>query len=233
MEGHTKKILKSWFNKGVEKASRYITIPAGTTLYRSADNICTYQKNTICSMKAVCTDTRKKGVYFSTYILQSLGMCVEYNRDLELGIFFTTEPITVRVGKYSYKYINPDRYFNSDYREKAANEILADEIIGHFNNESEPIIKYDDAYGNKLYADMTGQKDTDGELFITEDADLKKIRLISTYKIDKNRLLEYFKSLGWKLPSNSLEYLKSGALRPTICSKKAGKRITRRFRKNK
>jgi hypothetical protein len=76
-----------------------VTIPAGTILYRASPDICSYGSN-LCNQKRICSNTGKKGVYFSTYILQSLAMSIEYKRDLELGIFITEAPLTVIIGKY-------------------------------------------------------------------------------------------------------------------------------------
>ena len=227
-------MLKSWYNQGAKEASRFTTIPKGTTLYRTADHICSYETESLCSRKAKCTNTWKVGIYFSTYILQSLGMCAEYNRDLELGVFTTTAPITVRNGKYSYRFIHPERHYESNYKEKTLGNnftMQPDEIIGHFDNTIGPIITYIDSSGRDRYADMIGQVDTEGELFITEDEDLRKIQIVGKYKVNKDKLMALFKSLNWRLPSNSSIYLESDAIVPMKCPQNAGRK--RRTMKNR
>ena len=46
-------------------AGKTVVIPAGTTLYRTADDICSYNPKTICNRKAECSNTGKVGIYFS------------------------------------------------------------------------------------------------------------------------------------------------------------------------
>lgn len=205
--------------------SRVVTIPAGTTLYRTADDICSYNPKTICNRKAKCSNTDKVGIYFSTYILQALGMCAEYNRNLQLGIFKTTHPITVRIGKYSYRDIHPERHSIIQ-----ANSLLPNEQIGHFNRNMEPIIEYNDNSGQLRYVNIPELTGLNGELFITKITDLLKINLIRTYSVNKDNLMKLFKSMNWQPPINSPIYLDStqnlGAVIPLVCPQNNRRRRT-------
>jgi hypothetical protein len=201
-------------------AGKTVVIPAGTTLYRTADDICSYNPKTICNRKAECSNTGKVGIYFSTYILQALAMSAEYNRDLQLGIFKTTHPITVREGKYSYRNIHG---ISPPFSRR---ELLPNEHIGHFNHSMQPIIEYYENYDNahifRHYANIPNlEPEKDGELFITKITDLLKINLIHTYSVNKDKLMKLFKSMNWKPPINSPIYLDStqnlGAVIPLVC----------------
>ncbi len=114
-------------------ALELIKLPAGALLYRCAPDIMTIETTAgrIANTK-VCTDTHKKGLYFANQLIISLGMCIEYNRLMEIGIFRITKDIeNVGVGKYSYREMNPDRYFNPDGTLKQMVYSLPEENISH------------------------------------------------------------------------------------------------------
>jgi hypothetical protein len=60
-----------------------------------------------------CTDTGKKGIYFSLNKEQSELMSVEWQRDGVLNTIVLNEDYYVQEGKYSYR---TDRYFDSNGR---------------------------------------------------------------------------------------------------------------------
>jgi hypothetical protein len=179
---------------------QYTTIPAGTKLYRAGGGICRYSKN-IDKLKQKCTDTGRHGLYFSTYLFQSLAMSLEYNKDLELGVFITSVDIPVIIGKYSYRYLNPRRYFHWNVVDDVMEVKLhvsptKDEEISHFDNNIYPIVNFESLNGKKhieynmdKFADKL--KPLDGEIFITDDHVLKNISMIKTYKIDLSKLKEF------------------------------------------
>jgi len=210
----------------VYSSMKKITIPAGTILYRSSDNICNYASK-LCNQIRKCSNTDKNGVYFSTYILQSLAMTIEYNRDLELGIFRTKTPMTVHVGKYSFRNIRPEKWrlFSPN------NRIEENEDISHFNSEMEPIIEYNNiSITNALF----NLKPSMGELFLTKTAELDNIELLETYKIDVNILKAFLKEnffskgIRYIPPDDKDLYTRSGCITPFVCAKSGGKRKTRR-----
>lgn len=207
-------------------ALKSYTIPTGTRLFRSADKICDYSKSHIHKNK--CTDTGKTGVYFSTYILQSLGMALEYDRNLEMGVFETTAPIKVFRGKYIFRHIHPERHFNPDgsFVEPRVNPIK-DENISHID-QTMPIFTFPVIYDRLL-------KSNEGEVFLTDDNDLKKVKLVETYKFRADELGKFLKhemkKYKYILLHNNEYYLKSEILKPLDCKKK--KNTTRRVRKEK
>ena len=206
-----------------------VTIPAGSILYRASDNICSYGSK-ICNQKRKCSNTTKNGVYFSTYILQAIAMSIEYNRDMELGIFRTTVPMTVYIGKYSFRNIHPERW---NPRWPANHLILENENISHFNTEMEPIIEYNNIPIDYALFDLDAGM---GELFLTKKEELDNIELIETYKIKVDVLKAFLKSeffskgIRYVSPDDIDLYIRSGSIEPFYCSpiKGGSKRKTRK-----
>ena len=125
-----KEMLK---NKQIGGAPEFITLPAGSLLYRAAPDIMTIETTAgRIANSRVCSDTDKTGLYLANQLIISLGMCIEYNKLMELGIFRITKDIeNVSVGKYSYREINPDRYFNPDGTPKNFVYPIPEENISH------------------------------------------------------------------------------------------------------
>ena len=67
-----------WIAESLEKKYNEdkITLKKGTYLYRSAIDICDCQDLKKCKKR--CSDTGKRGVYFSDNILIPVGMAFEY-----------------------------------------------------------------------------------------------------------------------------------------------------------
>ena len=84
-----------------------ITIPAGTILFRSHYNGLNNKNPTLCK------DTEKKGVYFSNGIITPLGMILEYKTPLYLSKYKTLQDIEVYYGKYSFRDIEPETFYDS------------------------------------------------------------------------------------------------------------------------
>ena len=133
-----------------------LTIPAGTILYRSQPNICEGVQ------KRLCSNTGKVGVYFSTLPFLSMAMVLEYHKNMDIGVFVTQSPIRVYEGKYS-KHAG-----NASHIDKNILPILDMDINTKFNIE--------------LY-NHTPQLG-EGEVFLTQDSDLKNVQLVETYTID-------------------------------------------------
>lgn len=185
-------------NNNVEHMEKIFwgTIPAGTILYRAAKNICDYSHD-LHKKKAKCTNSGRHGIYFGTYLLIALAMALEYDKDLELGVFVTDIDIPAIYGKYNYRLQNPKKYFKyntiDDRIELKLNvNAKGSEELSHFNNRIFPIINFTAKNGKRISYDMNAFQDTvsdyDGEIFITDDTVLKNIRLVDTYKINVNEL---------------------------------------------
>lgn len=156
--------------KNVKEFKTFV-LPANTILYRAAPDICQYA-NEIQKQKQTCSNTENSGVYFSTYLLMSLAMSIEYDTPLQLGVFITKAPITLTLGKYSIQ--------NGDEQ--------------HFNRNVIPIIEFTGRNGRTVeYNYMKFDKKLtrlDGEVFLTDDAALAQIQLLKTYSINLPKLKE-------------------------------------------
>ncbi len=60
-----------------------------------------------------CEDTGKNGIYFSDGPFIPLGMILEYNKDMYLGVWVLNEDIKCHVGKYSFRELEGQRFFTS------------------------------------------------------------------------------------------------------------------------
>jgi hypothetical protein len=195
---------------------KQVTIPENTLLYRASDNVCSYTSK-ICNQKRRCSNTTKNGIYFSTYILQAIAISIEYGRDLELGIFTTKAPMTVYVGKYSFRNIHPERWSHNWPTEG----IQENEDVSHFNSKMEPIITYNNI---SLVYPRFNIKDGMGELFLTKKEELDNIELIETYKIKVDVLKAFLKSEFFSkgirfVPMDDINlYIRSGSIEPFFCS---------------
>ena len=78
-------------------------MPKGTILYRAADSLENYTQNRIAHQENLCSDTDKRGLYFSTYPFLSMAISTEYKRDMLLGVFLVTEDIEAADGKYTFR----------------------------------------------------------------------------------------------------------------------------------
>lgn len=161
-----------------------IKLKKGTLLYR-----CSYE---LLLEPVLCYDTGKRGIYFSTYILQALATCIEYNESLHLGIYELIDDIEFNIGKYTN--INDDYYYLFGYNTgiKKCN-ITYDELINinHFDNTSQPYI---DKHFNKLFdKKLLNLNEDDGEVFIGNINDLNKLKLKEVYYIEKKDLIDRIK----------------------------------------
>ena len=66
-----------------------------------------------------CNDTGKVGIYFSDTEWIPIGMVLEYNKPLRLLKYKTNVPIVLYRGKYTFRYLEPNLFFesNEDMRE--------------------------------------------------------------------------------------------------------------------
>ena len=120
-------------NNQIGGAIEYITIPEDALLFRGAPNIMTIETTAgrIANVRE-CGDTGKIGLYFGSKLIISLGMCIEYNKLMEIGIFKVTKDIeNVSVEKYSFRDIHPERYVNPDGTVNITNPLLPDENLSH------------------------------------------------------------------------------------------------------
>ena len=122
--------------KRMTKRTEYKTIPSNTMLYRAALTVETHPTPRFCS------DTEKTGVYFSmNHPWLSENMVIEYDTDLLISVYKTTEPITVAIGKYNSSggsHIEPEiiplnDYVNTPHGEYYQNHPAIELFLTHEN----------------------------------------------------------------------------------------------------
>ena len=155
-------------------------------------------------------------------------MAIEYGEDLELGVFETTAPIKVMNGKYAFRYIHPERYFKDDGSVIAGVKLKKDENVSHIG-ETYPILDF------KKHVRFDKDLDLDnGEVFLASTEDLKKVKMIKTYRFSVDDLKKFLEEVKKKnggcipLVNNTL-YLRSGILEPLDCGE--GKRVAKTRKK--
>ena len=169
----------------------------------------------------MCTNTGKIGVYFSTYPLQSISMVLEYQKNMELGIYRTREPILVYEGKYSFREIHP-RYYTPNHKLALGMYPSENEMISHINSEMLPIFDIPNIpeLPNIYNSPLT---QGEGEVFLTQDSDLKNIDLIETYKINyaqlKKDMVKIYKNIGYFPFRDFNFYLANASIKKITCSR--------------
>jgi len=167
-----------------------IVIKKGTILYR-----CSSEPNPEEKMYH-CKDTGKTGLYYSTYMLQSLAMSVEHNQPLYLKKFILKEDLECYRGKYSFRYLHPERYFDADGVMKLNIPVLPDENMNHFDSSILCILS--DEYDKMFRENKLGLTSNDGELFIGNQNDMNKLELLETYYVPLQGLADLLKREGYK-----------------------------------
>jgi hypothetical protein len=174
----------------------YIDIPAGTILYRSAPNICEYRHERIGTTARPNSNTGKTGVYFGFNPMISLAMTLEYKKDMELGQFTVTEPLRALFGKYSYRNLEPNYYYNQG-KLIIGRAPKPEHNVSHYNTTMMSILDIDgyedlaiEGFLPSGQPEYTGFR---GEIFVHGEADLRKIRLEKTWKISWGALRDFIK----------------------------------------
>ncbi len=170
----------------------YIIIPKGTLLYRSSP-ICNKEKR-------YCKETRKTGVYFSTYMLMSLAMCIEYQKSMNLAIYEVKKDIKCVVGKYTHLDMPPVGFTDINILGVTL-PLIKKRIrpnINHFDKDILPIIDLKFSWMSQLSKKDLGITNNDGEVFITDDEDLKNIILKEKYYIPLEGLLDVIQKCNYQ-----------------------------------
>ena len=118
----------------------YFTLKAGTILYR------TQSEKHECKVKpSYDKDTGKTGMYFANSLHIPVGMVLEYNKPLNLCSYRTTKDLIVYNGKYSFRWLEPDVFYENidDWKNnkfKLNTNHKNKELWNHYDNEAYPII---------------------------------------------------------------------------------------------
>jgi hypothetical protein len=141
-------------------------IPAGSIIYR-ARNILDKSEYTNPNKDP---DTDKIGLYFSDAIELCQMMEIEYNQKLVICKYQITKPIKLFNGKYSFRNINPSRYFDENGNFIPNVDILESENINHYDLNMLPIIENANEYFQNIHMEF-------GEIFINNH-DLEFVQFV-------------------------------------------------------
>lgn len=193
-------------NSGILKV---YTIKSGTILYRGdKTESLNDEKKTGILQSTKCRDTKKTGKYFGTHPIFATSISVERKKQISVGHFIVTEDIKCYIGKYCFRYINPQkrrglgRYII--YEEELRGE---EENVNHFDHEPLPIIdKEFDKIIEKVQRGECDNEGSYGEVFITS-LDLHKIKLAEIYDLPQHEIVlqkiketKYSFSSKWYIP---------------------------------
>lgn len=183
--------------------TQYLIIPKGTYLFRT-----TFRTGPLVAVKD--SDTDKTGLYFATVASIAIGMCLEYKANMYFKIFKLTSDIRAIEGKYSFRNINPHRYFTKDGKFIPNVDIdPRTENVNHFEGQVYPII---DIPGIDDKDFLIDERWTDGELFVSSK-DLSKVKLIETHTLDWKIVARLWKQ---KQPFSRTEMFKEAQDKVTI-----------------
>jgi len=157
--------------------AKKIKLRAGTTIYRA--RMVTDELPWLQAYK--CGDTDKTGLYFSDSYLLCLGMGPEYLSDMVLCTYVTTRPLILYRGKYSFRDINPERYFREDGSFICNVDLADSENINHYDPDMLPIYDgRDTVYSNLRNSGCLG------EIFICdEDLQYLEFEGAETWSLDR------------------------------------------------
>ncbi len=201
----------------------YTTVEPETILFRISPNIRelrTFEGRLRNSR--TCGDTGKTGLYFANKAIISLAMCIEYNRveNMELGVFRVIDTIDeVSTDKYSFREINPERYYNENGEFISGTNLLPEENISHIKCQLNLLNSNQDLL---LPEHIQEGLDCLGscEIFLSNQKDdLNKIEMIETFRFNPslirnaNDLLEYMKENHY--PFDIGKYIDDGVLIPS------------------
>lgn len=118
----------------------YFTLKAGTILY-----ITQSEKHECKVEPSYDKDTGKTGMYFANSLHIPVGMVLEYNKPLNLCSYRTTKDLIVYNGKYSFRWLEPDVFYENidDWKNnkfKLNTNPKNKELWNHYDNEAYPII---------------------------------------------------------------------------------------------
>jgi hypothetical protein len=158
-------------------------LPKGTLLYR------TQPEKYGCNVKSSYDeDTGKSGIYFANSIHIPLGMVLEYNKPLNLCVYQTTKDLKIYIGKYSFRSLEPDLFFKNLQKWKTGRNHSGvpqeKKYWNHYDKEAFPIHDMFSGENENIW-----RKINIGEIFITDEDDIKFIKLDGLITVEEANLI--------------------------------------------
>ena len=169
------------------------TLKAGTILYR------TQSEKHDCKVKpSYDKDTGKTGMYFANSLHIPVGMVLEYKKPLNLCKYRTTKDLKIYYGKYSFRWLEPDVFYENmdDWKNdkfKFNTNPKNKELWNHYD-KIYPII---DLFLEEENVKIWERTDI-GEIFITNEDDIEFVKFEELVTIEHAKAyleseLNYFK----------------------------------------
>jgi hypothetical protein len=150
----------------------YFTLKAGTILYR------TQSEKHDCKVKpSYDEDTGKVGMYFANTAHIPIGMILEYKKPLNLCVYKTTKDLKIYYGKYSFRNLEPELFFESfndweNEKFKLNTDPKNKEVWNHFDNTAYPLNDLFLKNGNR---EFWGKLNI-GEIFLADGDDIEFVK---------------------------------------------------------
>jgi hypothetical protein len=169
------------------------TLKAGTILYR------TQSENHDCGVQpSKCPDTGKIGMYFANSLHIPVGMVLEYKKPLNLCKYRTTKDLRVYYGKYSFRWLEPDIFYENmddwkNHKFKLNTNPKNKELWNHYDKIYPIIGLFLEEDNVKIW-----ERVDIGEIFITDEADIEFVKFEELVTIEHAKAyleseLNYFK----------------------------------------
>lgn len=161
----------------------------------------------------ICSDTGKCGTYLASSPYLSIAMMIEYKNLMKLGVFRVTENIVIpNGGKYSFRTINPQKYFDENGNLKKDIYPSPEENLSHVECEIYPLDDEDNIFLNEERMNEWENGLANCEVFLNP-SDLKKVKLERVFKLN----LKNFEELKRKIielnfPLDLETYIKANIL---------------------
>ena len=155
----------------IKNSVKSVILPKGSLLYR------TQSEKYDCNLQSSeCEDTGKFGTYFANSPHIAIGMVLEYKEPLNLCIYKTTKDLTMYLGKYAFRSLEPKIFFKSFKNWESGKNHSGNpknkNYWNHFDKEAYPII---DLFHGENF--QFWNKTDMGEIFITDDEDYELVKL--------------------------------------------------------
>jgi hypothetical protein len=162
-----------------------VSLPQNTILYRAQFEEPPPKDSFRTILK--CDETGKFGVYFSTGRCIPHGMVLEYQKPMYIGRWKLTVETHLYWGKYSFREMEPDRFYENEVAREANNFILDVDPIDSYNHIDDSAFPIDPIFWE--------WRPPESEVFLNPDS-VKKLILLDYEKVSVDTAKE--RLMGWK-----------------------------------
>lgn len=118
----------------VHEGPQWVELPKDTVLYRARR----YNDPTEPLAPNQCDETGKIGLYFADCVWICMGMALEQKCDVVVHEYRVVDSIDLVVGKYSFRQIHPERYYDKQGNFILNVDTLESENVSHIDADADP-----------------------------------------------------------------------------------------------